>query len=67
MAMMYLLVSLFLLVSVWDAVAEELTCDPVAGDHRYCACKMSDGSGTIDISAYATNHDVLPRYRSIAN
>ena len=49
---------LLLLGSAASALA--LSCNPVTGEHAYCACTMDDGSGTIDISSYA-NKDNTPK------
>ena len=45
-----------LLLSTLTAVAQGLSCNPVTGDHAYCACTMDDGSGTVNISSLANNN-----------
>jgi len=49
-----------LLLSTLTVVAQGLSCNPVTGDHAYCACTMDDGSGTVDISSLA-NNDNTPK------
>ena len=31
----------------------QVTCDLQVGEYRLCQCKMSDGSGIVDLSPYA--------------
>ncbi|XP_065907281.1 uncharacterized protein [Dysidea avara] len=51
---MYLAQAVVLLLVVVTATAQT-TCDAVDGDHSLCACDMSDGSGTVDLSSYGKN------------
>ena len=49
---MLVLVILVQLLPLWS-IAKGKTCKPVPGDHSLCACTMSDGSGDVDLAAYA--------------
>ena len=53
--MMPLVLILVQLLSVWSVETDgQLTCEPATGSHNsLCACSLSDGTGVVDLSAYA--------------
>ena len=48
------IVTILLLISLLPFNTRgQATCDIQGGQYRYCQCKMSDGSGIVDLSPYA--------------
>ena len=48
------IVTILLLISLLPFNTRgQATCDVQGGRYEYCQCKMSDGSGIVDLSPYA--------------
>ena len=51
------IVTILLLISLLPFNTRgQVTCDLQNGQYRFCQCKMSDGSGIVDLSPYANSN-----------